>query len=154
MLRLTNGIKAGPVTLQAGANTDSSDETVTLASLTLETTAAGTPFIRKFLHKGLVTISGNLTNNLSADEKIRIDFTVSAITQLASTNAYRVLSAANLGATGVTAADFVATADNTENESIRAAITNGTFSVETVGSVKYLVYTLNKKVVYSTDGWL
>ena len=155
MLRLTNGIKAGPVTLQAGANTDSSDETVTLASLTLETTAAGTPFIRKFLHKGLVTISGNLTNNLSADEKIRIDFTVSAITQLASTNAYRVLSAANLGATGVTAADFVATADNTENESIRAAITNGTFSVETVGSVKYLVYTLNKKVVYSTatDGY-
>ena len=149
MLRLTSGIKAGPVTLQAGANTDSSDENVSLASLTLETTAAGTPFIRKFLHKGLVTIGGDLTNNLAADEKIRIDFTVSAITQLAATNAYRVLSAANLGATGVTANDFVATAENSVEE-LRSYIMGGTFSIETIGDVKYLVYTLASKAVCST----
>ena len=149
MLRLTSGVKAGPVMLQAGANAESSDENVSLASLTLETTAAGTPFIRKFLHKGLVTISGDITNNLAVDEKIRIDFTVSAITQLSSTNAYRVLSAANLGATGVTADNFVATADNSVEE-LQSYITGGTFSIETVGDVKYLVYTLASKVVLST----
>ena len=154
MLRTLNGIQAGPVTLQAGSNTDSSDGNITLASLTLETTAAGTPFIRKYLHKGLVTINGDITNNLGSGEKIRIDFTVTAITQLASTNAFRVLSAANLGATGVTAADFVATADNTD-ESLRAFVTNGAFSIEESGATKYLVYTLNKKAVYSTatDGY-
>lgn len=151
MLRLTNGVKAGPVTLQAGANAESSDENVSLASLTLETTAAGTPFIRKYLHKGLVTITGDITNDLASGEKIRIDFTVTAITQLASTNAYRVLSAANLGVTGVTAADFVATYDNDNAvEALRPYITGGTFSIETVGDVKYLVYTLRNKVVLST----
>ena len=151
MLRLTNGVKAGPVTLQAGANAESSDENVSLASLTLETTAAGTPFIRKYLHKGLVTISGDITNNLAANEKIRIDFTVTAIAQLASTNAFRVLSAANLGATGVSAADFVATYENGNAvEEFRPYITGGTFSIETVGDVKYLVYTLSNKVVIST----
>ena len=154
MLRTLNGIQTGPVTLQAGSNTDSSDGSITLASLALETTAAGTPFIRKYLHKGLVTINGDITNNLGSGEKIRIDFTVTAITQLASTNAFRVLSAANLGATGVTAADFVATADNTD-ESLRSLVTNGTFSIEESGVTKYLVYTLNKKAVYSTatDGY-
>lgn len=151
MLRLTNGVKAGPVTLQAGANAESSDENVSLASLTLETTAAGTPFIRKYLHKGLVTIGGDITNNLAANEKIRIDFTVTAIAQLASTNAFRVLSAANLGATGVSAADFVATYENVNAvEDFRPYITGGTFSIETVGDVKYLVYTLSNKVVIST----
>lgn len=151
MLRLTNGVKAGPVTLQAGSNAESSDENVSLASLTLETTAAGTPFIRKYLHKGLVTISEDITNNLAANEKIRIDFTVTAITQLASTNAFRVLSAANLGATGVSAADFVATYENDNAvEEFRPYITGGTFSIESVGDVKYLVYTLNNKVVIST----
>ena len=151
MLRLTNGVKAGPVTLQAGANAESSDENVSLASLTLETTAAGTPFIRKYLHKGLVTIGGDITNNLAANEKIRIDFTVTAITQLASTNAFRVLSAANLGATGVTAADFVATYENDNAVTeLRPYIPGGTFSIETVGDVKYLVYTLNNKVVLSS----
>ena len=156
MLRLTSGVKAGPVTLQAGANAESSDENVSLASLALETTAAGTPFIRKYLHKGLVTIDGDLTNDLASGEKIRIDLTVTAISQLASTNAFRVLSAANLGATGVTAADFVATADNDNTpELLRAFVTGGTFSIEEGGGKKYLVYTLNKKAVYSTatDGY-
>ena len=154
MLRTLNGIQAGPVTLQAGSNTDSSDGSITLASLTLETTAAGTPFIRKYLHKGLVTITGDIANNLASGEKIRIDFTVTAISQLANTNSFRVLSAANLGATGVTAADFVATADNTD-ESLRGIVTNGAFSIEESGGTKYLVYTLNKKAVYSTatDGY-
>lgn len=152
MLRLTSGVKAGPVTLQAGANVESSDENVSLASLTLETTAAGTPFIRKYLHKGLVTISGNITNNLSANEKIRIDFTVTAITQLANAQSFRVLSAANLGDTGVTAADFVATYENGNIvEELRPYILDGTFSIETVGDVKYLVYTLASKAVYSTE---
>ena len=156
MLRLTSGVKAGPVTLQAGANAESSDENVSLASLTLETTAAGTPFIRKYLHKGLVTISGDITNNLTAGERIRIDFTVTAITQLANAQSFRVLSAANLGATGVTANDFVATYENNNIvEDLRPYILDGTFSVETVDDVKYLVYTLASKAVYSTttDGY-
>ena len=151
MLRLTSGVKAGPITLQAGANAESSDENVSLASLTLETTAAGTPFIRKYLHKGLVTIGGDITNNLASGEKIRIDFTVTAITQLANAQSFRVLSAANLGATGVTANDFVATYENDNIvEDLRPYILDGTFSVETAGNVKYLVYTLASKAVYST----
>ena len=151
MLRLTNGVKAGPVTLQGGANAESSDENVSLASLTLETTAAGTPFIRKYLHKGLVTISGDITNNLAANEKIRIDFTVTAISQLANTNSFRVLSAANLGDAGVTASDFVATYENDNAvEELRPYILDGTFSIETADGVKYLVYTLSNKVVIST----
>ena len=54
----------------------------------------------------------------------------------------------------MTAADFVATADNTD-EYVRAAVTNETFSIETDGNVKYLVYTLNKKAVCSNgvDGY-
>ena len=151
MLRMLAGSQTGPVTLQAESNIDSSDGNISLASLTLETTSAGTPFLRKYLHKGLVTIGGDLTNDLASGEKIRIDFTVTAITQLASTNAFRVLSAANLGATGVTAADFVATADNDNTpEHLRAFATGGTFSIEESGGKKYLVYTLNKKAVYST----
>ena len=151
MLRLTSGVKAGPVTLQAGANTDSADGNTSLASLTLETTSAGTPFIRKYLHKGLVTIGGDITNNLASGEKIRIDFTVTAISQLANTNSFRVLSAANLGDAGVTADDFVATYENdSAAEELRPYVLDGAFSIETVGNVKYLVYTLNRKAVVST----
>ena len=153
MLRTLAGIHAGPVTLQAGSNIDSSDGNIALASLTLETTASGTPFLRKFLDSGLITVDGNIVNNLGSGEKIRIDFTTLNVSQLAG-RTYRVLSAANLGESGVTVADFVATGDNTD-ESIRAFVTNGVFSIETDGNVKYLVYTLNKKAVYSNgvDGY-
>ena len=153
MLRTLAGIYAGPVTLQAGSNIDSSEGNIALASLTLETTAAGTPFLRKFLDSGLITVGGNIVNNLGSGEKIRIDFTTLNVSQLAG-QAYRVLSAANLGETGVTAADFVATGDNSD-EFIRAFVTNGVFSIETASNVKYLVYTLNKKTVYSNgmDGY-
>lgn len=149
MLRIVNGVKAGPVTLQGGSNVDTSNESVSMASLTLESTSAGTPFLRKFLNGGFVTIDGDIVNNLAAGEKIRIDFTVQAITSLASKQSYRVLSAANLGDAGVTAADFVATAAPTD-ESLRPFVTNGTFSIEEDGGTKYLVYTLAKKAVYST----
>ena len=149
MLRIVSGVKAGPVTLQGGSNTDTSSESASLASLTLETTSDGTPFIRKFLSGGLVTITGNIVNNLAAGEKIRVDFTVLSISQLANAQSFRILSAANLGDAGVTAEDFVATAENTD-ESLRPFVTNGTFSIETAGNVKYLVYTLNNKVVVST----
>ena len=154
MLRTHAGIHAGPVTLLAGSDIDSAEGSIALASLTLEQTEAGKPFIRKFLDQGLITIDGNITNNLSEGEKIRIDFTALDAWQLAATNAYRVLSAANLGETGVTASDFVATGDNGD-EAYRASITNGVFSIETDGNVKYLVYTRNKNVVYSTgeDGY-
>ena len=154
MLRTLPGIHAGPVTLQAGSNIDSADGSIALASLTLVETEAGKPFIRKFPNMGLITVDGAIANNLSAGGKMRIDFTVSSYWQLASTNAYRVLSAANLGETGVTAADFVATGDNGD-EFFRASITNGVFSIETEDNVKYLVYTRNKKAVYSTatDGY-
>ncbi len=149
MLRIVNGVKAGPVTLQGGSNIDTSNENAALSSLTLESTSAGTPFIRKFLSGGLVTIDGDIVNNLAAGEKIRVDFMVQVITSLASKQSYRILSAANLGDAGVTAADFVATAENTD-ESLRQFVTNGTFSIEEDGWRKYLVYTLAKKAVYST----
>ncbi|MBR2839374.1 MAG: hypothetical protein IKE55_11355 [Kiritimatiellae bacterium] len=153
MLRTLAGIHAGPVTLQAGSNIDSSDGSIAIASLTLETTAGGTPFLRKFLDSGLVTVDGNIVNNLGSGEKIRVDFTTVNVSQFAG-RAYRVLSAANLGEEGVAAADFVATGDNSD-EIFRASLTNGVFSIETVGDVKYLVYTLNKKAVYSNgvDGY-
>lgn len=153
MFRTHNGINAGPVTLKAGSNIDSANDSISLASLTLEATDSGAPFIRKFLSFGLITVNGNLVNNLGSGGKIRIDFTVIDSSHLAAQK-YRVLSAANLGEPSVTAADFVATADNTD-ETLRAAVTNGTFSIETDGNVKYLVYTLNKKAVYSNgvDGY-
>ncbi len=153
MFRTHNGINAGPVTLKAGSNIDSADGSISLASLTLEATEAVAPFIRKFLSSGVIAIDGDLENNLGSGGKIRIDFTVTDSLHLAAQK-YRVLSAANLGEPDVTAADFVATADNTD-ETLRAHVTNGVFSIETDGNVKYLVYTLNKKAVYSNgvDGY-
>ena len=148
MLRTLAGIHAGPVTLQAESNINSADGSIALASLTLQKTGTGSPFLRKFLNSGLIAIDGNLVNDLGSGEKIRIDFTLLGATHLQA-QANRVLSAANLGETGVTAADFVATADNAD-EALRAFATNGVFSIETVGNVKYLVYTLDKKAVSST----
>ena len=147
MFRTLDGIHAGPVTLKAGSNIDSANGSISLASLTLEATEAGAPFIRKFLSSGLITVNGNLVNNIGSGGKIHIDFTVLDVQQLA-VQTYRVLSAANLGEPGVTAADFVATADNTD-ETLQAYVTNGVFSIETDGNVKCLVYTLNKTAVYS-----
>ncbi len=153
MLRTAWGISAGPVTLQSSSYINAGAEDVTFASLTFEQTSDATPYIIKSLQAGTITITGNITNRLNAGTKMHFNFGVSDPSQL-SAQTYRVLSALNLGETGVTAADFVATADTTD-ESIRSQVTNGVFSIETVDNVKYLVYTLNKKAVYSNgvDGY-
>jgi autotransporter-associated beta strand protein len=152
MFRTLPGVHVGPVTLQAGSYIDSANGDIELASLTFETTADGTPFLRKYLHAGLIAVDGNIVNNLGSGEKIRIDFSLSDVSQLAEqTN--RVLSAANLGDAGVTAADFAASYDI--GEQFRASITNGAFSIKTIGDVKYLVYALDRKVICSSgvDGY-
>ncbi len=153
MLRTASGISAGPVTLQSSSYINAAAEDVTFSSLTLEQTADDAPYIIKSLLAGTITITGVITNRLNAGAKIRFDFGASDPSQL-SAQAYRILSAANLGETGVTAADFVVSA-GTSDESLRSHVTNGVFSIETVDNVKYLVYTLNKKVVYSNgvDGY-
>lgn len=153
MLRTAWGISAGPVTLQSSSYINAGAEDVTFASLTFEQTSDATPYIIKSLQAGTITITGNITNRLNAGTKMHFNFGVSDPSQL-SAQTYRVLSALNLGETGVTAADFVATADTTD-ESIRSQVMNGVFSIETVDNVKYLVYTLNKKAVYSNgvDGY-
>ena len=153
MLRTAQGISAGPVTLQSSSYINAAAENVTFSSLTLEQTADDAPYVIKSLLAGTITITGDITNRLNAGAKMRFDFGASDPSQL-SAQTYRILSAANLGETGVTAADFVVTAD-TADESLRSHVTNGVFSIETVDNVKYLVYTLNKKTVYSNgvDGY-
>ena len=153
MLRTAWEISAGPVTLQSSSYINAAAEDVTFSSLTFEQTADDAPYIIKSLLAGTITITGDITNRLNAGAKIRFDFGASDPSQL-SAQAYRILSAANLGETGVTVADFVVTADTTD-ESLRSHVTNGVFSIETVDNVKYLVYTLNKKAVYSNgvDGY-
>lgn len=154
LLRVMNGVSAGPVALGGGASLNTANTSATLASLTLSSAGGEAPFIRKFLSSGLVTITGGLVNDLGAGEKIRIDFSGNSETPFASTTSFRILSAANLGDAGVTAADFAATADDAD-EFLRDYLTNGAFSIEESGGKKYLVYTLAKKAVYSTgtDGY-
>ena len=154
MLRTAQGISAGPVTLQSSSYLNTSGEDVTFASLTFEQTSDDTPYIIKLL-AGTITITGDITNHLNAGAKMRIDFSNNQISQLATTNAYRILSAANLGAAGGPGAgDFEATAVYAP-DFVREAIVGGTFSIEEDGGRKYLVYTLPQKVVYSkgTDGY-
>ena len=155
MLRTAQGISAGPVTLQSSSYLNTSGEDVTFASLTFEQTSDNTPYIIKLLQAGTITITGDITNHLNAGAKMRFDFSDNQITALASTNAYRILSAANLGAAGGPSTDdFEATADYAP-DFVRQAIAGGTFSIEDDGGRKYLVYTLPQKVVYSTgtDGY-
>ena len=156
MLRTANGISVGPVTLQAGSYMNVAGESVTLSSLTFDKTTDATPYVIKLIRTGCITVTGNIVNNLPAGDKMRLDFNddSNSLSQFASTNAFRVLSAANLGEAGVTAGDFVATVGSAA-DFLRDYITNGTFSVESDGNKKYLVYTFNKKFVYSTatDGY-
>lgn len=151
MLRTAQGISAGPVTLQSSSYLNTSGEDVTFASLTFEQTSDNAPYIIKLL-AGTITITGDITNRLNTGAKMRIDFSNDQISPLASTNAYRILSAANLGmAGGPSADDFEATASYAP-DFVRQAIAGGTFSIEDDGGRKYLVYTLPQKVVYSTGG--
>ena len=155
MLRTAWGISAGPVTLQSSSYLNAAAEDVTFASLTFEQTSDNPPYIIKSLQAGTIIITGDITNRLNAGAKIRFDFSDNQITALASTNAYRILSAANLGAAGGPGAgDFEATTVNAP-DFVREAIAGGTFSIEEDGGRKYLVYTLPQKVVYSTgtDGY-
>lgn len=155
MLRTAQGISTGPVTLQAESYLNVAGESVTFASLTFDKTTESTPYIIKLLRTGLVTVTGNIVNNLGAGEKIRLNFNddLASLEQFSATNAFRVLSAANLGEAGVTTNDFVATVDGA-NEALRAFIANGAFFIEEAGGKKYLVYTLTRKAIRSngSDG--
>ena len=98
------------------------------------------------LSPGVLVINGTLATT-AADGKIHIDIAPQDITKIASTNVCRLMTAANLGMAGATLDDFVLTTSGA-SESIRAAITNGTFSIETEDGTNYLVYTLPRKIVY------
>ena len=154
MLRTVLGCHSGPITLQNASYVNPGAENVTYASLTLEQTEDTPPYIALAVRSGLITINGNLVNNLRSGSKIRIDFNDNdiandtLITQLAGSSSYRLLTAANLGTTGVTADDFTATADGAM-AFIRPYILGGTFSIETADSKTYLVYTPPKKFVYT-----
>ena len=153
MLRTVLGCHAGPITLRNASYVNPGAENVTYASLTLEQTEDNPPYIAQALRQGLITIDGNLVNNLRAGGKIRIDFNDNDIandtlvSHLAGSSSYRLLTAANLGTAGVTADDFTATADSA-TAFIRPYILGGAFSIETADSKTYLVYTPPKKFVY------
>ena len=154
MLRTAEGISAGPVTLQAKSFMNLSGESVTLASLTFDQTDDTPPYIIKLLRAGCITVTGDITNRLVSGQKMRIDFNDnldSIRNQFKTVKSFRILSAANLGEPGVTADDFVATSSAYDATGYVAAfVTNGTFSIETDGATKYLVYTLDRNAVVST----
>ena len=151
LFRTLGGCSAGPVTLRDGAFMMSASENVTVASMTLEqSSGAAKPYIVKALRGGLVTVTGDIVNNQPSGEKIRIAINnESSITALASTNSFRLLTAANLGKAGGPSADDFEIVPNSDIPAFVApAITGGTFSLEEDGGKTYLVYTLAKKVVY------
>ena len=154
MLRTAEGISVGPVTLQAESFMNLSGESVTLASLTFDQTDDTPPYIIKLLRAGCITVTGDITNRLVSGQKMRIDFNDnldSIKNQFKTVKSFRILSAANLGEPGVTADDFVATSSAYDATGYVAAfVTNGTFSIETDGATKYLVYTLDRNAVVST----
>ena len=152
MLRTVLGCHSGPITLQNASYVNPGAENVTYASLTLEQTEDTPPYIALAVRGGLITIDGNLVNNLRSGGKIRIDFNDdiandTLVSDLAGSSSHRILTAANLGTAGVTADDFTATADSAK-DFIRPYILGGTFSIETADSKTYLVYTLPKEFVY------
>ena len=155
MLRTVLGCRVGPITLQSASYVNPGAENVTYASLTLEQTEDNPPYIAKALRSGLITINGALSNNLRTNGKIRFEFNDSdmanddLVTSLAASSSHRLLTAANLGATGVTASDFAATADGA-SDFIRPYILDGTFSLDESGDKPYLVYAPPKKFVYLT----
>ena len=154
MLRTVLGCRVGPITLQSASYVNPGAENVTYASLTLEQTEDNPPYIALAVRGGLITIDGNLVNNLRSGGKIRIDFNDdiandTLVSDLAGSSSHRILTAANLGMAGVTADDFTATADSAK-DFIRPYILGGTFSIETADSKTYLVYTPPKKFVYLT----
>lgn len=154
MLRTVLGCRVGPITLQSASYVNPGAENVTYASLTLEQTEDTPPYIALAVRGGLITIDGNLVNNLRSGGKIRIDFNDdiandTLVSDLAGSSSHRILTAANLGTAGVTADDFTATADSAK-DFIRPYILGGTFSIETADSKTYLVYTPPKKFVYLT----
>ena len=98
------------------------------------------------LSPGVLTINGTLTTT-AADGKIHIDIAPQDVAKIAATNVCRLMTAANLGTAGATLDDFVLTTSGAP-DAIRAAITNGTFSIEAENGTNYLVYTLPRKIVY------
>ena len=98
------------------------------------------------LSPGVLTINGALVTT-AADGKIHVDIAPQDVTKIVATNVCRLMTAANLGTAGATLDDFVLTTSGAP-ESIRAAVTNGTFSIEAEDGTNYLVYTLPRKFVY------
>ena len=98
------------------------------------------------LAPGALAVNGAISTT-AADGKIRIDLAPQDVTALAATNAYRLMTATNLGAAGATLADIVLTMDRAA-DSVREAVTNGTLSIEAEDGTNYLVYTLPRKIVY------
>ena len=98
------------------------------------------------LAPGALAVNGAISTT-AADGKIRIDLAPQDVTALAATNAYRLMTATNLGTAGATLDDFVLTTSGAP-ESIREVVTNGTLSIEVEDGTNYLVYTLPRKIVY------
>ena len=95
---------------------------------------------------GALVINGALATT-AADGKIHVDIASQDVTTLAATNAYRLLTATNLGAAGATLSDFILTA-NAAAAPVREVATNGTLSIEAENGTNYLLYTLPRKIVY------
>lgn len=97
--------------------------------------------LEKPLADGPLAVNGDLS---TADGSLAIKFTDSDASALSTTNAYRVLTADNLGTSGgLSASDFTATAT-------LSAVAGGTFSLETADGATYLVYTLPRAIVFLT----
>lgn len=151
MLRTVGGCNVGPVTLRDGAYMLSARENVTLASLTMTQSGADVPYIVKALRNGLVTITGDLVNNLPSGSKIR--FSINDETDAAGFTAgsYRLLTAANLGKDGGPSPDdFEIVPYDGTPESVAKIIAGGAFSFEEADGKTYLVYTIAKTVVSLT----
>jgi len=138
---------AVPVAVKSGG-TLRVDGAAQTGSVTLDNGAA----LTFALASGTLAVNGTITTT-AADGKIRIDLNDQSVSSLSATNAWRILSATNLGTAGATAADFAITADAAA-DLLRDTLTNGTLSIETDGGVSYLLYTLPHKIVYTqgTDG--
>lgn len=97
--------------------------------------------LEKALAAAPLVVNGNLS---IAATPLTVHFPDTDISALSTTNAFRVLSAANLGTDGgLSASDFAAAAS-------ASAVGGGSFSLEKEDGAAYLVYTLAKAPVFLT----
>lgn len=134
-----------PVTLKLSSKLIDRGDAVTVGPLTMNESSS----LVLCLKGGSLDIAGTLTKNTTSG-KIAIDIADQEIEPLTSTNAWRILSAENLGTEGgLTVADFTVSVAGA-SDMVRYHIENGALSIESDRGKNYLVYTSPRKSVVLT----